>query len=36
MAANLVHLLTEPDHLAILALIAGAAYFAFRRLRARV
>jgi hydrogenase/urease accessory protein HupE len=35
MVANLVHLLTEPDHLAILALVAGAAWFTLRRLRAR-
>lgn len=35
MVANLVHLLTEPDHLAILALVAGAAWFTLRRLRAK-
>lgn len=35
MMGNLIHLLTEPDHLAILAVIAGAAYFTLRRLRAR-
>lgn len=35
MAGNIIHLLTEPDHLAILALLAGAGWYAFRRLRAK-
>lgn len=35
MSGSLVHLLTEPDHLAVLALLAGAAVFTFRRFRIR-
>jgi len=35
MAGSFVHLLTEPDHLAVLGLLAGAAVFTFRHLRTR-
>lgn len=35
MAGSLVHLLSELDHLAVLALLAGAAVFTFRRFRIR-
>lgn len=36
MAASLTHLLTEPDHVLILAALAFAVWYGFRRLRARI
>lgn len=35
MAGNIIHLLTEPDHLAIIVLVAAAGWYSYRRLRAR-
>ena len=36
MAGSLFHLLTEPDHLAIIAVLAAVGWYTFRRLRARI
>jgi hydrogenase/urease accessory protein HupE len=35
MAASFFHLLTEPDHLAIIAFLAVAGWYSFRRLLSR-
>lgn len=35
MTGSLVHLLTEPDHLAIIAVLAAVGWYSFRRLRRR-
>ncbi len=35
MAASFFHLLTEPDHLGVIAVLAAAGWYSVRRLRAK-